>query len=518
MDMHRDQHRMAPFRAHRTWFWATAVACSLSAATAFAQGPSMGGAGGGPAAMTKPPPKAVRDKTPQYVPTGPQVLITDVRVTGNANVPENRIFSFIKTRSGRAYDPEQVQSDVRSLATSGLFRDVRTFTETTPEGIAITFQVFERPTIGHVKYIGNVLVSDKTLSKQVNLKVGDPLNTYALEEGRRKIEEYYKSQGFPSVEVTVYEGNRPEDTGVTFLVGEGQLERVSSTQFIGNSIASDARLKTFIQSKPGYFWYLGGKVDQHKIDEDVDHLTAYYRSLGFFRARIGREVDVDESGKWVTLKFVIDEGPQYAIRNISFAGNKKYDNDQLSTVLQLKGGERFNAAKLHKDEGKIRDEYGSQGYVFADIKADLRFLEEPGKMDVVYQINEGDVYRVGKIDVKINGESSHTRRTVVLNRLSLRPRRHYRPARSAGQRAPPEGLAVVQERAAVGHRAAAGREAAGIVEDRGTVSQRSQSAERTRRGARAKPGRTAAARRCDVPSRRRSPIWKSTLTLPIATG
>ena len=32
-----------------------------------------------------------------------------------------------------------------------------------------------------------------------------------------------------------------------------------------------------------------GEVDYDRIDEDVRRLTDYYRGLGFFRARVGRE-------------------------------------------------------------------------------------------------------------------------------------------------------------------------------------------------------------------------------------
>jgi outer membrane protein insertion porin family len=39
----------------------------------------------------------------------------------------------------------------------------------------------------------------------------------------------------------------------------------------------------------------------------------------------------------------------------------------------------------------------------------------------VYRVKEGDVFKVGEINVNIAGEFPHTRQTVVLNRLSLRP-------------------------------------------------------------------------------------------------
>jgi outer membrane protein insertion porin family len=55
------------------------------------------------------------------------------------------------------------------------------------------------------------------------------------------------------------------------------------------------------------------------------------------------------------------------------------------------------------------------------VTAEPRFLEEPGQLDLVYKIKEGEAFRVGEINVHIAGEFPHTRRNVVLNRMSLRP-------------------------------------------------------------------------------------------------
>jgi outer membrane protein insertion porin family len=55
------------------------------------------------------------------------------------------------------------------------------------------------------------------------------------------------------------------------------------------------------------------------------------------------------------------------------------------------------------------------------VQADLRFLEEPGQLDIVYRIKEGDVFKVSEVNVHINGEFPHTKQTVVLNRVSQRP-------------------------------------------------------------------------------------------------
>ena len=76
---------------------------------------------------------------------------------------------------------------------------------------------------------------------------------------------------------------------------------------------------------------------------------------------------------------------------------------------------------MNRDVTRLTDLYGSQGYVFAKVQAEPRFLEQPGLIDLVYNIDEGKQYRVGEINIVIDGEYGITRRQVILSRLGLRP-------------------------------------------------------------------------------------------------
>lgn len=202
------------------------------------------------------------------------------------------------------------------------------------------------------------------------------------------------------------------------------MQRIVSVEFVGNTIASDGRLKTQIQSKPDVIPYLAifrGKVDRSKIDEDVDRLTVYYRNLGFFRAEIARELNFDATQQWLKLRFVIREGPRYQIRNVSVIGNSRFGSEALQAQLKLQSGEFFDAGKMNRDVTSLRDIYGGLGHVFADVRADPRFLDEGNELDLIYNVTEGQQFRVGKINVHVAGEYPHTRESVVLDRLSIRP-------------------------------------------------------------------------------------------------
>jgi outer membrane protein insertion porin family len=351
---------------------------------------------------------------------GTRPLVVDVILRGTKY--EEKALNNIRTKKEYEFDPATLQADVRRLLTSGQYRNVRPYVRNVAEGVVVIFEFSERPRIKTIEFLGNRGFSDKKMLKTVNMKAGDPLNTYEVEEGRRKLEELYHTKGYPNAVIGIVEGDKPEDQAVIYSISEGYLLRISSLSFEGNTFASDGQLKAKVASKPGYLWlFINGKFDRAKLDADVEKLTAYYRDFGYFRARLGRQLDFDESGKWVGIKFIIDEGPRYNVRNVSITGNNAMRTQPLLDALQLKNGKPYNTLEKDKDQQLLNDLYGSTGRIFVSVNPELRFREEPGEVDLVYKIQEGEPFRVGQINVHIAGEFPHTRRNVVLNRMSLRP-------------------------------------------------------------------------------------------------
>ncbi len=344
----------------------------------------------------------------------PTELVVELRIQGNTTIPTSQIAGQLMTRQGRPFDPEIIRRDVRHLFRQGWFVDVRPYFEKSEQGRIVIFEVTERPTIRYVQYLGNAKIKDKDLNKQTGLKVGETIDPYRIEDARRKIEEFYRGKGFNRVQVFVKEGTQAGDKGVVFVINEGQVERILGVKFIGNEFVSSRRLKTQVDSKPGILWVFKGYVSLEKIDADVQNIERYYRAFGFFQAKVSRILEYNDEGTWLTIKFVINEGPRYVVRNIRVMGNGVYDSDAILPNLQLQEGAFFDQANMNRDREWVKELYGSQGYVYANIRAEMRFLEEPGELDLIYNIEEGEQWRVGRIFVHIGGENPHTRKQVAL--------------------------------------------------------------------------------------------------------
>ncbi len=349
-------------------------------------------------------------------------LIAEVRFRGNQFVEEYRLNRNIGTRAGRYFDPDLVQQDVDKLWRMPEIKRVNgPFIEKTAEGLVITFEVVERKHIRSLKFIGNRAISDRALKKQTDLELNQPLDLHQIRMAKNRIEEYYKEKGHPKTQVEILNVEEVENGDVAFLIHEDEKQRVWAVEFVGNQFVSDGRLKNFIKSKPGIMKVVGGAVKENEIEQDIQRLESYYKSFGYFNARIGREVQESDDGRWLTIRYIIDEGPRYKINDIKFVGNRVFSTEQLNSMVELKPAEgtqpEFNVAKLNADLVSLRDLYGSQGFVYSDVEAETRFLEEPGALDIVYKISEGEQYRVGRINVHIQGDLNVTKREVALNQM-----------------------------------------------------------------------------------------------------
>jgi outer membrane protein insertion porin family len=403
---------------------ATALATCLAVAVlapAPAAAQSMPGGG-----MPAIPPSMFGSKKEQREVAGPSLSATDepvveIRIIGNKTHDQAQILNELQTRVNRPFDPALVQKDVRKLASRGWFVDVQPTYERAPNGRIVIFKVVERPVIRFVEYLGNEHIRTKKLNKETDLKVGGPIDPYAVEEARRKIIALYQQNGYNEVQVTILKGTKPDDQGIVFVIHEGPAQKIWKVEFEGNEFASDGQLRTKIESKKPFMMLFKGFVDDEKIDGDRDRLTAYYRSFGFFQARVGGPIrEAGENGKWTTLRFIIHEGPRFQVESVSFIGNKLFASDSLAMGIVLPGGKPFEQAKMNDDVSWLKELYGSQGYVFADIEAEPIFLEETGKLKLLYKIEEGKRWRVGNVYVHINGDNPHTKIQTALNRLSIR--------------------------------------------------------------------------------------------------
>lgn len=350
------------------------------------------------------------------------VPILSVTIEGNSSVSENFIVSIMQCRQDRTFDKETFNRDISSLYRTNLFRKISSYFSETPDGVHIRLVVEERPIIRSVAYRGNERLNDSNLTKHAGIQKGDPLDPITINSARTRLIELYQDKGMNQVDIQIESGLQKGDREVSFIINEGPVERLNKIMFVGNKAFSSDLLKARIKSRDargGITSYILNLASDQKIDADRDGLMGYYRSLGYFDARVDYRKDYNERGDFIDLTFIVSEGERYKIRSVSIAGTERYQPSELLPYMRIKAGEPFLQTNKYRDEKLLRDVYGAQGHIYCDVVGEL--IYQPGnEVDLVYNVGEGDVYRASEIRVHIEGD--HTKERVAMQPLgSIRP-------------------------------------------------------------------------------------------------
>lgn len=155
-------------------------------------------------------------------PTGKTV--TSITVTGNTTVPEATIMGAVKLKPGEALTADKVKQDMQAIYELGTFFDVVSNFNEVPEGVQVVYTVMENPVLQEIIIKGNTKVSTDKLSSMLTVKTGSILNSKALNENVRSIEEYYHDKGYILTKVS----DVAMGTGgvLTITINEGMLEGI----------------------------------------------------------------------------------------------------------------------------------------------------------------------------------------------------------------------------------------------------------------------------------------------------
>lgn len=429
-----------------TVLWFATLAGCQSLPTFRGQSPSFDEPASGPSRNATRRPRRIdedplpdEERIPDDLPEGllsnddPDALtdpITDIAIEGNDTIETPAIRKLVRSAVGRPPAESQIREDVRALYSTRWFFSVEPRYRRTDGGLVLVFRVIERPMVEKVEFHGNERIKTKYLEKLTGLKPGSPFDVSVNREAVKRIEEHYKSKGFPYTKVDLEKGNRREDRDVIFEIDEGPKVIVGSVRFEGNESFVSGILKQKLSLKPAL---LGlpflSKYKPEQLPDDIASLKQYYHSLGYFDVEIEKDVAIDES-PWNPLSYKtahaiityrIKEGPRFQIRNLVIEGNQIFSVDELAADLKLRSGDPYNARHMNKDVEGIKERYGNLGRTFASVEPVPRFLEEPGTMDLVYHVNEDRVYTIRHVDVHIQGDHPHTKQSVVLNRILAHP-------------------------------------------------------------------------------------------------
>ncbi len=337
------------------------------------------------------------------------VLVTEVRIEGNTSLSAEKIRNKIKSRPNRLLDDKIVDEDIKTLTKTNWFASVehRLDKDPTGKGVILVFKVLELPFITNVEWRGRTRfgISEKELEKNTGIKKGERFEFFRNRAAVQQIQNLYREKGFDLAEVRLLKGGLPEENEVIFSIFEGPKFQIEHVDFQGNAFVSDAVLLTKVTNKRKWLGILPGSFQRDMIDEDVRKLREYYEGNGFLISKASWMVRPTKGGKLgsLTLTFVIEEGIQYHINNVSFEGNKKISTSKLEGVLKLKKGMAYNEPIKELDLKSIQIEYNEIGCIKTQVVPTRKATDnKQGLVDIIWRIEEGEPFDLGEIIVRGN--------------------------------------------------------------------------------------------------------------------
>jgi outer membrane protein insertion porin family len=121
--------------------------------------------------------------------------------------------------------------------------------------------------------------------------------------------------------------------------------------------------------------------------------------------------------KWAYVTYRISEGEKFTVGKVSFTGNKVFTDGELYKDLKTKPGEPVSKKNIRQDVMDITEKYADKGYAVATVNPELKPDIEKKTVDIVYHIEEGDIYKIGRVEISGNIKTKDMviRREVLLN-------------------------------------------------------------------------------------------------------
>jgi outer membrane protein insertion porin family len=152
---------------------------------------------------------------------------------------------------------------------------------------------------------------------------------------------------------------------------------ISAVQIQGNVRAEVETIRSYLQLKEGQAY------DPAAADRSLKALFA----TGLFS-----DVVIDLQGTTLVVK--VTENP--ILNRVAFEGNKKIDDDKLRDEVRSKARQVFTRARVQADVERILTIYRRGGRYNAVVEPKIIRLEQ-GRVDLVFEIDEGDVTGVKRI-------------------------------------------------------------------------------------------------------------------------
>jgi len=380
--------------------------------------------------------------------TSRESLIEDIEVRGNRRIPRESILYYVQSKPQEYFNLSLALSDLQAILQMGLFDPLSTklFAEDGVRGgKIIIFRVKEYPIIRDLQYRGLKSATESEVltrfkERRVQISKESQFDPAKANGARLVLRELLAEKGYPHAKVEV----EVEDISMTtvaliFDVDEGPRVRVKQIEFVGDrdgfsqsrlrgamKLVKESGILSSLTSKDIYF--------KEKLLDDLERVRFFLGTRGYMQARIGEPIVepagktssgiplplLSKSGPGLKVSIPIEVGRRYKIKSVEEKGVTIFQPGVIKIVSRLKEGDWIDVRKIQENVFKgIKDAYGIQGYIQADVNFIPRFIDrtdEEGEIEITLEVDEGRQFSLRRLEFIGN---AHTRDIVIRREILL---------------------------------------------------------------------------------------------------
>jgi len=239
---------------------------------------------------------------------------------------------------------------------------------------------------------GNQILDKDVIILKAKTQVGQPYDPKSVNDDLKRL---FETGYFDDVQIRLE--NVPGGKKLVFVVKE--KPRIQAIGVIGSGEVDQDKILETMSTKAGSILNL--KV----LAEDLEKIRELYRKDGFYKTEVNYELEQTDP-RIARLNIIVKEPKKLYIREVKIEGVSKVDADELHDELStserrfwswVTGSGVLKEEMLERDAAAIENFYANRGYV--DIKVgqpDVEYGDDG--ITVVFRVNEGDRYKVGKVD------------------------------------------------------------------------------------------------------------------------
>ncbi len=390
--------------------------------------------------------------------------IAEIKVIGAEFLDEVALISISGLKVG---DKVKVPGDgisnaITKLWKQGIIGDVSIYASKVENNkIHINIELTERPRLSRINVTGLTKTQQNEIDDNIKLIRGRVLTDALVKNAELTVQKYMWEKGYLNAGITI---KQVKDTilsnsvQLVIEVAKGKKVKVNDITFYGNenfpkaklkkklkstgekprfTIIQDVVTKTFRLLKPSNFkefasnrekvsredlrkylndqvkinFFKSNKYNRSEFLEDKKKLVSFYNSKGYRDATVVHDTIYRVSDRGINLDISIEEGNQFYIRNITWAGNFVHPNDILDKVFGIRKGDIYDLEEVNKrlnynptgtDITSLYMDYGYLGFQVQPVEVTV--LED--SIDLEMRIHEGGIFTVNNVIIKGNDRTN----------------------------------------------------------------------------------------------------------------